>query len=416
MRPPRTAYILLWFPKASETFIFNEVNTLRKLGLPVMVFCLYGTRAAGLSPEMEAGAGDVERLGLPLLKKIFADFLYWWKRDRRCLVKLLWSVPEKRWRGLEKTAENMWALLCSLHLARRFQEEKIEHIHAPWAGGPATAAWQASLLTGIPFSFTAHARDIYPTDGVLSDKIHNATFVRNISQHNIDYMKKFAGNDMGKIHLTYYGVPLKETGPAPVAMQAPLQLLALGRFVGKKGFDHLIRCCRILLDSGLDFQLTLAGDGPHRKRLKQLARRLGLDKRISFPGFIPHNRVPALLRTADIFLMPSVVHSSGDRDGLPNVLLEAMLHRVPVISTDIVGIPELITNGVNGVLVPEKDPAALARAVRQLAGSRQAALAMAEQGRKVVLNKFDSGRNYQKVMDLIIANSAPGPAEALSTG
>ncbi len=389
---------------------------MRQLGLLIKVFCLYGPRGEEMSPEMQTGAGDVERLGLPLLKRIGADFFYWWKRDRRCLIKLLCSVPKKRWRGLEKTAENMWAVLCSLHLARRFQEEKIQHIHAPWAGGPATAAWQASLLTGIPFSFTAHARDIYPTDGVLADKIRAASFVRSISRHNIDYMKGFAGNHIKKIHLTYYGVPLEESGPAPVAMQAPLQLLALGRFVGKKGFDHLIRCCRLLLDSGLDFQLTLAGDGPWARRLKRLTRQLALGRRISFPGFIPHHRVPALLRTADIFLMPSVVHASGDRDGLPNVLLEAMLHRVPVVATDIVGIPELIDNGVSGLLVPEKDPAALARAVRQLASSRQAARAMAEQGRQVVRNRFDPRRNYQKVMDLIIANSIPGPAEAPAAG
>jgi len=164
MKPPTTAYILLWFPKPSETFIFREVINLWNMGLDLKVFSLYGEITKGLSPEMQAVSPRVERLGIPFLKSATLDLLYWWKQDRRLVAELFRTVPVRRWGGFEKGGENLWAFLAAFRLARRFRKEGIEHIHAPWANGPATAAWISSRLTGIPFSFTARAWDIYPPD------------------------------------------------------------------------------------------------------------------------------------------------------------------------------------------------------------------------------------------------------------
>jgi glycosyltransferase involved in cell wall biosynthesis len=397
---PRTAYVLLWFPKPSETFIFREVVNLRKAGLPLKVFTLYGALTHALSDEMRAASADVERLGIRHFGRVLAGVLHWWRRDPKRTTVLFRAVLWRRWRGLEKTGESLWASLCAFHLARRFEEERIEHIHAPWACGPATAAWVASRLTGIPFSFTCRAWDIYPPDSALRDKLHDAAFVRSETQTNIKHLAATCNADTTKIHLTYNGVPLTAHAEAPVAMQPPYRLLAMGRFVGKKGYEFLLHACKQLADDGVDFHLTLAGDGPRAFQLKRLARNLGLDGRVSFPGFVSYDAVSGLFRAADIFIMPSVVHASGDRDGIPTVIMEALTHRVPVIATNVSGIPELIEDGVTGLLIPEKDPAAIARAALRLINDRPAALAMAERGRAKVRELFDPERNHKKVLEL----------------
>lgn len=400
MSLPRTAYILLWFPKPSETFVFREVVNLRKMGLQLKVFTLYGELTKDLSPEMRAASDEVERLGLSFLRRPLKPLAYWLRRDRRKALELLRTVPFRRWSGLEKAGENLWAFACGFRLARRFQEEGIEHIHAPWASGPATAAWVASRLTGIPFSFTARAWDIYPADGALGEKIRDAAFVRSEIGTNIKYLAGFVDGGASKIYLTYNGVPLTAKSEAPVPMRPPYRLLALGRFVGKKGYDFLLRACKLLADSGLDFHLTLAGDGPRAGQLKRLAARLGLTGLVSFPGFVPYDKVSDLFTETDVFLMPSIVHSSGDRDGIPTVIMEALMHRVPVIATDVSGIAEVIEDGNTGLLIPEKDAPAIASAVRRVTGDRDAALSMARRGRDRVMEQFDPERNHSKVLEL----------------
>ena len=400
MNLPKTAYILLWFPKPSETFVFREVMNLWEMGMPLKVFTLYGEITAHLSAEMSGVTDRVERLGMRSLSRITGEVFSRLRRDPRHAAAISHIVSLRDWSGFEKTGENIWALFCAFHLARRFEEEGIEHIHAPLASGPATAAWIASRLTGIPFSFTARARDLFTADSVLGEKIRDAAFIRSETSYNIDYMASVFGADRRKIHVTYNGIPLKQHDEAPVPMQPPYRLSALGRFVGKKGYDHLIVACKIMKDADLDFRLTLAGDGPMRHKLHALVRRLGLNDRVQFPGFLSYDNVPALFRGTDIFLMPSVVRSSGDRDGIPTVILEALAYRLPVISTDVSGISEVIEDRVTGLLVPQKDPQAIADAVSQLVHDRARALQMARQGRARALKQFDAETNHKRVLEL----------------
>lgn len=408
MRLPRTAYILLWFPKPSETFVFREVINLRKMGLPLKVFSLYGELTESMSGEMAAASADVERLGLPYLKTVASDIRYWWMRDRKLTASLFRTVPVRRWNGFEKGGENLWAFLCAFRLARRFEEEGIEHIHAPWASGPATAAWIASRLTGIPFTFNSRAWDIYPPDGALKEKIRDAVFVRSETNTNIGYLAQFCDGDRSKFRLTYNGVPLTTHHDAAVKMEPPFKLLALGRFVGKKGYNFLLQACRILADKGIAFRLTMAGDGPRGGQLKNQAQKLGIADRVQFPGFVKYDGVSELISNSDMLVMPSVVHSSGDRDGIPTVIMECLMHRVPVIATDVSGIAEVVQDGVTGFLIPEKDPTAIANAVLKMIADRDAALAMAEAGRAKVLRLFDPERNHRALLELY--QDLPAPA------
>ena len=400
MTQTKLAYILLWFPKPSETFIFREVMNLWKMDASITVYTLYGELNKWLSPEMASVSHRVKRLGISFLKRFPSDLIYWKKRCPEVTKWLFQTIPFRRWRSLEVGGENIWAFFCGFTLARQFLEDGIDHIHAPWANGPATAAWTASRLTGIPFSFMGRAVDIYPPDGALKEKILDSAFVLTNPKVNVDYLKSFAGTATEKIFLTYDPYPLSNYRMAPVDMQAPFQILALGRFARFKGFDVLLRAARILVDAGLDFHLTLAGAGAKGLQLKYLHKRLGLGDRVSFPGFITYDRVSDLFCTADVFVMPSVIHSTGERDGIPNVLVEALLHRLPVVATDVAGLGEVVRNGETGYLIPQSDPAALAQAIMKITSDRKSALEMAENGRKLILKEFDPERCHGELLQL----------------
>lgn len=403
---PKIAYVLLWFPKPSETFVFREVMGLWEMGVPVSVFSLYGELTRNLSAEMASVSHRVERLGIPFLRHGLRDFLYWRNRDRALVGRVVHrALQARKSGGLEKAGENLWATLCGFRLARRFEEEGIAHIHAPWASGPATAAWVASGLTGIPFSFSARAWDIHPADGVLADKIRDAAFVRSETAYNVPHLGSFVGGDTGKIHVVYNGLPLRADREAPVTMAPPYKLLAVGRFVGKKGFDYLLAAARLLKDSGLDFTLTMAGDGPRGGQLKRLAEKLGIGDKVIFPGFVPYDRISDLFCAADMLLMPSIVHSSGDRDGIPTVIMEALKHRVPVIATDVAGISEVIEDRATGLLIREKDSAAIAEAVLAFVSDRAAAISMAERGRAKVLEQFSPEKSHSEMLRLLVTHS-----------
>ena len=406
----RTAYILLWFPAPTETFIFREVVNLRRMGLPLRVFTLYGAHKGSLSAEMQAMAPGVERLGWRALPRFVGALGHWWRRKPDAVREIVRSLGKLQLhpRHLEKSLESAWALLAAFELARRFEAEGIEHIHAPWASGCATAAWAASRLTGRPFSLTARAWDIYPPDGLIRAKIRDAALIRNETAANVRHLSAFADGNLDKFHVTYNGVPLQDCQEAAVAMRPPYQLLAAGRFVRKKGFDQLIRAAKVLADAGVDFRLTIAGDGLLRWQLKWLAARLGLKERVRFVGFVPHDEIAALFAASDIFLMPCVVAPSSDRDGLPTVILEALMHRVPVVTTGVSGIPELIEDGKTGLLVPERDPAAIAAAVERLVGNREEAVALAERGRARVREQFDPARNHRRLFELYERIGASG--------
>lgn len=410
----RVAYVLLWFPKPSETFVFQEIACLRRLGLDVRVHSLYGRLTRCLSPEMAAASRQVERLGIRGLPRLLGAVLYWWRRRPSAAAALTRRVVFRRWRDAEAAGENLWACWCGFHLARRFQAERIAHIHAPWAAGPATAAWVASTLTGTPFSFAAHAHDIYPPDGALNDKLRDASFVRAISRANMRYLGNHAPAHAAKLRMIHNGYPERDRPTAAVPMTPPCRLAALGRFVRKKGFDVLLQACRVLTDRGVDFRLALGGAGPEERRLKRLAAALRMGDRVRFPGFVRYDAVPAFLLDADVFVMPSVVAPSGDRDGIPSVVLEALLHRVPVVASDVGGMTEVVRDGLTGLLVPPGDPLALSDAIARLIGDRAFAIRAAEAGRDLARREFRLDAGCAQLIDLFRLHAAEGSRQPAS--
>lgn len=402
---PIVAYVLLWFPKPTETFVFAEVAGLRRLGLMVEVFTLYGPWRKKLSTDMAAYDRPVTRLGLVGLGRVIIDLLYWLLRrpGRSLRVLGLWL---RRWRTLETAGEALWCVLGCFSLARWCKAKHIGHIHAGWADGPATAAWAASILTGLPFSFAGLAHDIYPPDGALHEKLSAAAWARTDTAKAAEYLRELAPKHRDKIVAVRACSTLGRTPQAELRWQAPYRLLGVGRMVDKKGFDVLLDALALLVKDGWDQRLTLAGDGPRLRSLKAQAARLGLADRIDFPGFVTHERISELYQQADLFLAPSRITSSGDRDGIPNVLVEAMNHGVPVAACDLAAISEVVLNHRTGLLARSEDPPDLARAIAEMLGDRKAALVMAQAGRELVAEMFDPQARARELYQLL-ANQDP---------
>jgi colanic acid/amylovoran biosynthesis glycosyltransferase len=397
---PRVAYILLWFPEPSQTFVLEEVNTLVRLGLEVRVYTLYGPRPLARTAGMAEVLAPVSHLGLPATGKLLQSLVHLGRDWSPGSGRWLRQVLLRRWRSLETAGEAAWAAVAGVHLARQLRADRIDHIHAPWADGPATAAWVASQLSGIPFSFSARARDLHPPDGALPEKLAAAALVRTNTLANECYLKELAPRQAAKIVNIYNGVSLTPQPRADRPGLRPCRLLALGRLVPKKGYDILLAACRLLAREGFDFQLTLAGEGPDRRQLQRLRAEYGLGEKVTLTGFVPHREVPRLMQEADLFVMPSLITPSGDRDGIPNVVLEALTFEVPVVATKVSGLPEVIRPPDTGWLAPPADPAALAGAIKEAGADPAEARRRARAGRDLVAREFDSGRNYTRLKAL----------------
>ncbi|MDE5880030.1 MAG: glycosyltransferase family 4 protein [Desulfovibrio sp.] len=411
--PPVMAYVLLWFPLSSETFIFREIVQLRELGLRIRVYTMYGAALKGCSREMLAYDGPVERMGVAAFFRIWGAFFRALRSRPRLVWRLLREGFFRRMRNAEALGENLWCFMAGFLLAEDCRRDGVTLIHSSWANGPATAAWVASRLTGIPFAFTGRAGDIYPEDGLLREKSRDALFIRTNNAANVDWLTRFCPpGEEGKVRLIYNSLTFTEREPCALPMQAPYRLLAVGRFARTKGFPELITALARLRRERVPVRLTLVGDGAWRGRLVRQIRRLGLEADVDLPGFVPHDELRRYMQSHDMLVVPSVVHTNGDRDGIPNVIMEALSMGMPVVATDVCGIAEVIRDGETGLLVPQRDPAALACAIRRMLADREAARRMALTGRALVETMFDRERNIAALRALYAGAPCPecGPA------
>lgn len=410
MQTPKTAYVLLWFPLSSETFVFREVLQLMAMGLPIHAYSIYAKAFKGCSQEMRDFSGPVTRLGSLALGSILLAFF----RECRQRPALVWQLVReglfRHMRSWETVAENTWCFFAGFRLAELFRTDGIELIHTPWGNGPGTSSWIASRLTGIPFVITGRAGDIHPPDGVLREKLRDAALVRTNNLANVRYLADMCPHgEEGKVRLVYNSLTFKQRLLGQVPMQAPYKLLAVGRLVRTKGFDVLLTALARLRREGFPFRLTLVGDGWRRRRLHAQMRRLRLTDVVDTPGFVPHDQLLQYMDDHDMLVVPSVVHSSGDRDGIPNVIMEALSNRLPVIATDVAGISEVIRDGETGLLIPQRDAVALAEAIRRMTEDRDAALRMASAGKALVEELFDAQTNIRRLYDLYVEAALKHP-------
>ncbi len=399
---PRVLYVSLWFPLPSETFVFYEVDALYKRNLPVHVVSLYGPKTKNLAPHMQNISIPVEHMGISAFGSILAAL---WRRFRKSPKKcflLMKDILFRRWRDKEMYAENLWAAVAGFYVAERCKDLGIEHIHAAWANGPATAAYVAHKLEGIAYSFTARARDVSPPDGFLQEKLAACAFARADSSSNIPHMASYlSATEQDKLHLVYNVATLPACNAAKVPMQEPYKVLGIGRLVEQKGFSYLLDAVAQLVREGIDVRLSIAGSGDLMQELQQQIKQLSLEQHAIMLGFVAHDAISQAILESDMLVMPSVVEEgTGFSDGLPTVVIEAMCHSLPVIGTQVASMGDVIKHGETGYLVPQRDALALAHAMRALWQDRENALRMAENAKTLVDTLFDPSTNIDTMCQL----------------
>lgn len=410
MPEPRVvAYTMSRFPKISETFILYEIVELERLGVRVEVFPLIREREEVAHPEAAALVARAH-YSSPLSPEMLAAQLYWLLRRPGAYLgawlRALWGNRESP-KFLSRAAV---VVPQAALFARRMRELGVEHLHAHYATHPALAAYVVQALAGIPYSFTAHAHDLYVERPMLGEKLRGAAFVVAISAFNRRLIGELYGAEAAaKTRVIHCGVDLEVFRPrAPRAPGGPFTLICVASLQDYKGHAYLVEACARLRDAGLDFRCLCVGEGEERPQIAAQIARLGLGERVLLLGRQPRNEVSRLMAEADAMALPSVVTPSGKMEGIPVALMEALATELPAVATAISGVPELIHDGETGLLVPERDAAALADALLRLAREPGLGARLARAGRALVEREFDLRRNAAALRDLLAAAPPAG--------
>jgi glycosyltransferase involved in cell wall biosynthesis len=429
------AYVVKGFPRLSETFIASEIYRLERAGIPLRLYVLKPVEAhergaphavvgqirarpvylpettslsgvprlrwlvRNLSPFLPALGRTARRRPVGLLEAAGAAAL-----DSLRARRLWWSLPRKVF---------MREFLLGVALADRLLEAgDVRHLHAHFAHGTTTVTWYASRITGLPFSFTGHARDIYTEKlnpgRLLPRKLRAARFVVTCTEANRRHLEEI-GKGMA-VHRVYHGLNadfariLARGGPPP-SRNGRFRVLAVGRLVAKKGFDVLIDAVGIVAARGVPVEAVIVGHpaplepevGP---RLERRIEELGLGGRVHLLGSMAQSELFDEYRRASAFCLPCRVADSGDRDGIPNVMVEAMACAVPVVTTSVSGIPELVLPGHNGLLVPPEDPEAVAEELVRLYREPALARRLGREAAATVRARFDGDRLVEELATL----------------
>ena len=369
---PALGMILKGYPRISETFISNEIQLLEQHGFNIHIFSMRQPRERFFHPGIKKIRANVDYLPeniLPNLARLLRHNISLAGKIPATYAKAL-NLALRRFGRTFKSATIKHLLQAGYLVEHLLPKVSIGHLHAHFAHSPTSVAMFTSLLTGIPFSFTAHAKDIYTSNTQqLGEKIAGARFVATCTEYNRRYLQRIAQRNHTPIHRVYHGIDLDlfagiPSAPKPPA--APYRILTVARMTAKKGLPTVYRALRRLYDQGMVFQHTLIGDGDDRKLILALIAKLGLGPVTRCLGTQPHDVVLQHYQAADLFVLGCEVAQNGDRDGIPNVFPESMAMGVPVVATRVSAIPEIIRDGQTGLLVTPGRPQEMAQAIERL--------------------------------------------------
>jgi glycosyltransferase involved in cell wall biosynthesis len=395
-------YLLKTYPKLSETFILNEILELERQGVSLHLFSLR-------KPTDEKNHPDVDKVkaSVTYIPTLLPDFNF---QDLIILLKSHWQLlsqsPGKYWQALQfhwqRPEKKRWhEFLQAGYLAATMQNLGLSHLQAHFANVPTATTEIAKIFGAFSYNIFAHAKDIYLTEvEILDRRISSAEFVLTCTGFNHRYLQSVSQSNT-PIYLSYHGIDLTRFTSAFAKHKTEIPLiLSVGRYCEKKGFPYLIEACRQLKQQGHKFQCDIVGYGPLQAELEQLIADLDVADVVSLAGKMTQDELVKVYQRASIFVLPCQVMENGDRDGIPNVLLEAMAMEIPVVSTDISGIGELVESGENGFLVPEKNPPALADALEKLLTQPELSAQFGKAGRQRVLQQFSLERNVSEIREL----------------
>ena len=421
------AYVMNGFPRLSETFIAHEIYQLERLGMALRLYSVKDECEAMVHPVVGAIRAPLRYLspasslsGTTLVRWLGDNLGAFWRAHAQVAARhpLRWagtlvSALKLAWRHRSRDEQGHTRLRkvfvkeflqAGAIAADVMNQGDVGHLHGHFCHGVATITWFASRMTGISYSFTAHAKDIYQADlnpgTLLERKMKGARFVATCTCANAHVLRERHPRPR-EVHAIYHGLdtdwftpPVRQAGTLPL-------ILSVGRFVEKKGFDQLIEACARLRDAGVAFACIIVGERgsayePIRRLIK--ARRLG--DHVTLSDAVTQDTLRAIYARAHVFALPCQVMEDGDRDGFPNVLAESMAMGVPVVSTRISGIPELIDDGVHGLLVEPRDAAGLADALQRVLQDGALHARLAQGGRQRICERFDSRHTTVALRDL----------------
>lgn len=398
MHPPRLLYIVSLFPCWSETFIVREIAALIAAGADVRILSLKAPSEELVHPEAERLLPRVRHplaTGPAALRRAAALFAH--PRALSSLALALGRALARHPIELAKSLEAVARAVEQLDWVREFDPDVI---HAHWASYPSTAALALGRLLGKPFGFTCHAHDIFVHDHLLREKIESAAVPVTISRYNVEWLAgQVTGQARDRLNVIHCGVDLPSLSFHDDGREEDL-IVTVGRLDPIKGFEVLIDALAELKRQGRRFRCRVIGEGPLRDDLQARIDRQGLSELVQLIGARPQAEVRAALHAASIFALPSLIAPNGDRDGIPVSLMEAMAAGAPVVSTRVSGIPELIDNEREGLLVSPRDSRALADAIARLLDDAPLRRRLAVAARAKIEREFDAAREANKLLEL----------------
>ena len=394
----KLAYIIGAYPSLTMTFIDREIRALREQGVQIQVVSI--RRPLGrLSPEQEELKPDVIYL-LPFsISLLIIGHLYFACLHPAAYFGALVYLLTRSHPNLKSRWMTLLHFLEGVHAAYLLRARSCAHIHAHFVDRAAIVALVASRLLGVRYSVTAHARDIYVDPILLPEKLSGAKFVATCTAFNKAHLSKLIQDNLAdKISCIYHGLDMANYQPQPLIPNGKPLVISVGQLREKKGFSFLIEACRLLKAWGYEFECQIVGEGPLRGPLEKQIRQYSLEGMVILCGALPHQEVIQKYGQATLFVLPSTPGPDGDRDGIPNVILEALAMTLPVVSTQQSGIPEVIENGHNGLLVPSADAGALAKAMVGLLDNPVLGRQLGERGRQTVAVRFNLEQNVGQLL------------------
>lgn len=402
---PRIGYVLKVYPRTSQTFVLTELLAHERAGLAMDIFSLRrtdDTRFHAALAKVQSPVFQIARAGSK------ATLVLNELREHGQHLPQLWDV-------VQNSGANAEDLLQAARLSRAITDRGIVHLHAHFGTVATVVARLASKITGVSYSFTAHAKDIFHEivdEDVLRKKLADAAGVVTVSQFNVAFLKDKYTDAADGVKLIYNGLNLDEFHFEPEGDRPPL-ILAVGRLVEKKGFSYLLEACALLHSRGIPFRCEIVGGGVLEPDLHEQLRALDLEGCVEFCGAMSQSDVIKKIRQARVLAAPCVHAGDNDRDGLPTILLEAMALGTPCISTPVTGIPEVLKHEETGLMVAERNEVELADACERLLSEQALCDVLTQNARGLIEENFDIEKNTAKIraffsemtgMDLIPAN------------
>jgi colanic acid/amylovoran biosynthesis glycosyltransferase len=411
----KVGYVLKRYPRYSETFVVNEILAHESAGLNLTIFALRPPCDTHFQDKISQVRSPVTYIRQPIQGRVNASL----NTQTPTAASYFWAELQEA----SKVIPGFWGKLAiaqgerastvyqAAWLAQSVKQQGITHLHAHFGSVATSVTRLAAYFADVPYTFTAHAKDIFHEDVQFEDlqrKLQDAAAVVTVSDYNLQYLQQHYGAAAARVQRIYNGLDLEQLHYCSPIHRPPL-ILSVGRLVEKKGLSVLIDACAILRQQQLEFRCQIVGTGALEAELQQQIQRLGLQSNVEIVGPRPQSEVFQLMQQAAVFAAPYIIGCDGNRDGLPTVLLEAMALGTPCVSTDVTGIPEIVSDRDTGLMVPQRDVKQLAIALQQLLSKPQLRVQLSMRARQLIESKFDIHQNTAALRTLFHSTPVPTP-------